>query len=77
MCRFRSKDEILRIVVDCALLYEKNLAYKSVLFVTDSIENNSGFEALFMPQNFKHLTGVANDNTNSTVFYNHAIDKQT
>jgi len=73
MRRFKNKDDMLRVVVNCALLYEKNLAYKTVLFVTDSKENTADFEALFMPQNFKHLTGVAETNINPVVFYNRAI----
>jgi len=54
----------------------RNLAHKSVLFVTDSQDNSSGFEALFMPNNFKHLTGVAKDNINPVVFYNRAIGRK-
>lgn len=76
MRRYKSKDEIIKIVVECALLYKENLTYKTVLFVTDSTDNKSGFEALFMPHNFKHLTGVAKNNIDPLVFYNRAIGRK-
>ena len=76
MRSFRSGIEVLRIIFDCAALYEKNLAHKYVLFVTDSPNNVSDFESLFMPHNFKHLTGAGKKNMDSIVFYKRAIDKR-
>jgi hypothetical protein len=73
---FRSKVEVLRIIFDCAALFEKNLAQKYVLFVTDSPNNTSDFESLFMPHNFKHLTGAGKKNMDAMVFYKRAIDKR-
>jgi hypothetical protein len=73
---FRSKVEVLRIIFDCAALFEKNLAHKYVLFVTDSPKNVSDFESLFMPHNFKHLTGAGKKNIDPMVYYKRAIDKR-
>jgi len=76
MRKFRSKVEVLRIVLDCAALFEKNLSHKHILFVTNSNDNAAGFESLFMPHNFKHLTGAGRKDIDSVVFYNRAIEKR-
>jgi len=39
--------------------YKNNLSNKCILFVTATDSKSTSFEALFMPQNFKHLTGAA------------------
>ena len=76
MRSFRSEIEVLKVIFDCAALFEKNLAHKYVLFVTDSPKNVSDFESLFMPHNFKHLTGAGKKNMDPIVFYKRAIDKR-
>ncbi|MDR2589607.1 MAG: hypothetical protein LBC71_01270 [Oscillospiraceae bacterium] len=73
---FRTKIEVLRIIIECAALYDNNLAHKKILFVTDSPNNKSDFEALFMPHNFKHLTGAGKKNIDALVFYKRALDKR-
>jgi len=39
--------------------YKNNLSNKCILFVTVTDSKATSFEALFLPQNFKHLTGAA------------------
>ena len=56
--RLRNKEEIIRIVNKCALEYKENLSHKNILFVTTTVNESASFEALFLPQHFKHLTGV-------------------
>jgi hypothetical protein len=57
-------------------MYENNLADKSLIFVTDSNDNSAGFEAHFMRQNFKHLTGSATASIDAEVFYNRALENR-
>lgn len=54
------KQDVIKIIVNCAKLYKKNLENKNYLFV---FKNNSEdeiqyFESLFLPRNFQHLTGI-------------------
>ena len=53
-----TKADALKKIHDCAVLYGKNLSGKCVLFVAASDDDTIGFESLFMPHNFNHLTGV-------------------
>jgi hypothetical protein len=53
-----TKADALKKVHDCALLYGQNLSGKSVLFVAVHDDEAVGFEAVFMPHHFMHLTGV-------------------
>ena len=55
--RLRTKEEAIKVIYACALMYKDNLSNKNVLFVTAD-DNIKIFESLFLPQNFKHLTGV-------------------
>ena len=56
--RLRTKEEALKIIYACAKLYRENLSNKCVLFVAAEGKSVITFESLFLPQNFKHLTGV-------------------
>jgi len=70
------KKEAIGIIYRCALIYERNLADKCLIFVTDSKDNSADFEAQFKRNNFKHLTGSATANTNPEVFYSRAIENR-
>jgi hypothetical protein len=50
--------EAIKIIHDCAVLYEENLSNNNVMFVTAVDSKASYFEALFRPENYLHLTGV-------------------
>jgi len=55
----RTNEEAIKIIYKCAIEYKNNLSNKCVLFVTVTDSKATSFEALFLPQNFKHLTGAA------------------
>jgi len=55
----RTNEEAIKIIYKCAMEYKNNLSNKCILFVTATDSKSTSFEALFLPQNFKHLTGVA------------------
>ena len=56
--RLKTTVDALAIVHKCAIAYNQNLSNKSILFITTSENNFARFEAIFLPQNFKHLTGL-------------------
>ena len=56
--RLRTNEEALSIINACAVEYKKNLSSNNLLFVTTGSNRALCFETLFMPHNFKHLTGV-------------------
>ena len=56
--QLRTNEEAIRIIYQCAVEYRENLSNKFVLFITAKDNNTADFETLFLPQNFKHLTGV-------------------
>ena len=66
--RLRTKEEAIGIISQCALEYRRNLSKKCILFVTATGNSYTCFEALFMPQNFKHLTGVRSKLNGSDFF---------
>jgi len=70
------KSEALKIIVECAKLYSRNLVNQNLLFVCDGAEGISSIETVFLPQNFMHLTGVAiRDKSQSSVtFYNACVN---
>jgi len=70
------KKEAIGIIYRCAIMYERNLADKRLIFVTDSKDNSADFEAQFKRNNFKHLTGSATANTSPEVFYDRAIENR-
>jgi len=69
------KAEAISIIHRCAVLYDKNLSGKNVLFVTVNENKATCFETLFQPSNYLHLTGVKTG-LNSEVFLNAAISKR-
>lgn len=74
------KEVALKIIIDCALKYKQNLENQNYLFVfsnPDKIINY--FEAVFLPRNFKHLTGIKNIRkriTSSVEFYELCTKKE-
>ena len=54
----RTNEEAIKIIYKCAGEYKEKLSNKCILFVTTKDNKATYFEALFLPQNFKHLTGV-------------------
>jgi hypothetical protein len=68
-----SKAEALRIIHNCATAYKANLAHKKLLFITVKNHLPAHFEAVFLPRNFLHLTGVRSD-LDSMEFYNLAVN---
>ena len=66
--RLKTKEEAIGIINKCALEYKRNLSNKSILFITTTGRTSACFEALFMPQNFKHLTGVRSKLSGSDFF---------
>jgi len=69
------KDEAVKIIVECAKEYSKNLINLNLLFVFEGAEESNHIETIFLPQNFMHLTGVApRDRLSSSVaFYNACV----
>ena len=57
--QLRTTEEAIRIIYKCAVDYRENLSNKFVLFITAKDNKSTGFETLFLPQNYKHLTGVS------------------
>lgn len=53
------KKEALKIILECAKLYNKNLVNKNVMFICRNKQQQLFvFEVLFLPRNFLHLTGI-------------------
>lgn len=72
---FRTKTEAIKIIYDCAVLYNKNLSGKNVLFLTEHNHKSDYFETLFMPHNFMHLTG-AKSRLNGELFFRAAVNNR-
>lgn len=54
-----SKEDIIKVVVESARLYKKNLQDKTFLFVLMDKRKNISFEEVsFYKNNFLHLTGL-------------------
>ena len=72
----RTRIEALRVIFECAVLYNDNLAGKNVLFITTTPDNKTaGFETLFMPHNFLHLTGISTKH-NAELFFRAALNRR-
>lgn len=57
-----SKEYVIKIVIECARMYEKNLMDRTLLFVLmDKHKNISSAEVSFCRNNFLHLTGLKID----------------
>lgn len=82
MKRTYTKKEALRIIIAAAKGYSKMLEGLNYLFIYCNRENNQieYFEAVFLPRNFQHLTGVehldseGNIQKNSVFFYQKCLN---
>jgi hypothetical protein len=70
--RIINKTETIKIIHDCAVLYDRNLSGNNILFLTTRNNLVTYFESLFMNRNFMHLTGVKSY-LNSESFFRAAI----
>lgn len=52
------KEAAIKIITSCAKIYKENLENKNLLFIFGDLQTPEYFEALFLPRNFLHLTGV-------------------
>ena len=52
------KENAIKIITECAKLYNENLENKNLLFIFGAEKSPEFFEASFLPRNFLHLTGV-------------------
>lgn len=68
------KDDAIKVIVMCAKEYSANLAGQNLLIIFGG-EIVEYFEAVFLPQNFMHLTGVIplDKSLSSVAFYNACI----
>jgi hypothetical protein len=66
------KSEAAQIITSCAKLYNENLENKNFLFIFNDKNNIQYLETLFLPRNYKHLTGVESSSkaVKSSDFYN-------
>ena len=74
------KKEAIKIILECAKLYNKNLSNKNIMFVCRNKKQQLfAFEVLFLPRNFLHLTGVkiTNKDINSSIkFYRACLNNK-
>ena len=71
------KNEAINIITSCAKQYQKNLENKNFLFAYNDNNIVKFFEALFLPRNYLHLTGVKlNSNIKSSDFYERCLKGQ-
>ena len=73
--RINSKVEAVKTIHECAVLYDKNLSGRNVMFITVNDNKATFFETLFQPNNFLHLTGVKT-NLNSEFFFKSALTQR-
>lgn len=72
-----SKEDIIKVVVESARLYKKNLQDKTLLFVLMDKRKNISFEEVsFRKNNFLHLTGlkINKKDLSAEQFFNFCID---
>ena len=55
----------IRIITQCAAIYQAELNHKNVLFLYKSDSNVHALECCFLPRHFLHLTGVRFSGTSS------------
>lgn len=52
------KENAIKIITECAKIYNENLENKNLLFIFGAEKSPEFFEASFLPRNFLHLTGI-------------------
>ena len=67
--------DAVKIIHECAILYNKNLSGRNVMFITLSDNKAACFETIFQSKNFLHLTGVKT-NLNSEYFFKSALNQR-
>lgn len=67
--------DIIRTITDCAKQYDANLVNNNLLFVSLTEADAACLEVAFMPQNFKHLTGIVTTMT-GLEFFDAAVQGQ-
>lgn len=72
------KEEAIKIITSCAKQYKENLENRNLLFIFKNEKGFDFFQAVFLPRNFLHLTGVeVNEKTvKSTDFYEMCLKGQ-
>jgi hypothetical protein len=73
------KEEALKILLQSAECYEKNLRGKNLLFIFENKDKDSEwYEAVFEGSNFLHLTGVVVDKSiiSARMFYEQCLAKR-
>lgn len=75
-----NKEEALKIVLECSKKYYNNLENKRIMFIMQDKKKDINYmEAVFLPRNFLHLTGMNIINKkikSSTDFYNLCLKNQ-
>ena len=75
-----SKEEALKIILNCSKMYHENLENKNILYIMqDKLEKISYLETVFLSRNFLHLTGVKISNKkikSSSEFYDLCLKNQ-
>ena len=68
-----NKKEALKIIIDSAKKYQENLENKKVIFIYKEKGKIKYIEAIFLPRNFLHLTGIQikNSNIKSSIDFYH------
>ena len=70
-----SRVEAVKIIHESAVLYNKNLSGRNVMFITVNDNKATYFETLFQPNNFLHLTGMKTS-LNSGFFFRSALNQR-
>jgi len=70
-----TKEEAIKKIRECAILYNENLVNKNVLFITGSDDKISYFETVFLARNFLHFTG-RKTSLSSTLFFRAAVNNK-
>ncbi|HWQ51929.1 MAG TPA: PBECR4 domain-containing protein, partial [Terriglobales bacterium] len=68
------KEEAIKVITGCAKKYRLNLENKNLLFVFDNSGRVESIEAVFLPGNFLHLTGIRCDHLSGKHFYQKCLD---
>lgn len=75
------KEDAIKVITECAKIYNTNLENKNVMFIFgSSAQKLSAFESLFLPKHFLHLTGVdiaaSNTINSSSQFYESCLNSK-
>lgn len=72
-----TKEQALKIIVECARKYKENLLNQQLLFIcSDKHKKIYTLEVSFDASNFLHLTGVKTKNISPLDFFNRCIDSR-